>query len=76
MKFVGISDGEREDCLRGLGVDLLYFGVKEYKMALCRDTLPEFTVRHTKLMKAFKGLYNDMIVLTEIEYRETTTPLT
>jgi hypothetical protein len=43
-------------------------------MALLRDTLQEFTVRHTELMKASKGLYNDLGVSTEVEYREPETP--
>ena len=74
MKFAGISDEERENYLRSLGVDPLYFGVKGYRMALVRDSLQEFKVRHTELMKGFKGLYDDLGVSTEVEYREPTNP--
>jgi hypothetical protein len=51
---MGISDGEREDYLRSLGVDLLYFGVKEYRMALLENSLQEVKVRHTEMMKLSK----------------------
>ncbi len=74
MKFAGISDGEREDYLRSLGVDPLYFGDKEYRMALLRHSLQEFKVRHTELMKTFEGLYDGLSVSTEVEYREPTNP--
>jgi hypothetical protein len=74
MKFAGISDREREDYLRSLGVDPLYFGVKEYRMALFRDSLQEFKVRHSELIKIFKGLYDDLGLSTEVEYREPTSP--
>lgn len=77
MNVAGISTGKRglSEEFWSLGVDTLYFGVKEYRMGLLRDSLQEFTVRHEELMKTFKGLYDDLGslgVLTEVEYRDPT----
>lgn len=73
MKFQGISDGEREQYLGSLGVDPMYFGVKEYKLAQLRDSLKEFKSRYDKMVGTFKDLYKDLRVTAEVEYREPTT---
>jgi hypothetical protein len=73
MKFADISDREREEYLRSLGVDPLYFGVKEYRLAQLRDSLKECKLRHAEMKECFDGLYKDLGVSTEIEYRGSTT---
>ena len=70
MKFTDISEREKEEYLGSLGVDPLYFGVKEYRLAQLRDSLKEFKLRHDNMMESFKGLYKDLGVSTETEYRE------
>jgi hypothetical protein len=73
MKITDISDREREEYLRCLGVDPVYFGEKEYQLAQLRDSLNECKVRHAELEKCIDALYKDLRVSTEAEYREPTT---
>jgi hypothetical protein len=76
MKLSGISNREREEYLGSLGVDPLHFGRKEYQLAQLRDSLQEFKERHAKHEESFQGLYKDLGVSTEIEYREPMTSST
>jgi hypothetical protein len=50
----------------------MYFGVKEYRLAQLKDSLAEFELRHAEMVGHFKGLYKDLRVTAEVEYREPT----
>jgi hypothetical protein len=74
MNFPDIPVREREMYLKSLGVDPIYFGEKEYKLAQLRDSLAEFKLRHDEVVDHFKGLYKDLRVTAEVEYRELPPP--
>jgi hypothetical protein len=63
---------EREEYLGSLGVDPMYFGVKEYRLAQLRDLLAEFELMYAEMVGHFKGLYKNLRVMAEVEYREPT----
>jgi hypothetical protein len=50
----------------------MYFGVKEYRLAQLRDLLAEFELMYAEMVGHFKGLYKNLRVMAEVEYREPT----
>jgi len=73
MNFESLPERERKDYLRSLGADPAYFGIREYKMAQLRSAFLEFRERFAKLQGSFDGLYKDLRISTETQYRESST---
>lgn len=72
MDLGRLPEQERKDYLRSLGVDPAYFGIREYQLAHLRSAFDEFKELYSKLCESFEGLYAQLPVRREVQYREPT----